>query len=175
MTLFTRTVKEVLSAGTDDLFGLNNKSGYLESISSPLTISNGRLERDGKSYGDCLNIVDCEFGSGGLSISDANIVNTSSLIEINTVSGVQNLKVARSTLVSGSLSGKHSVFTQQDPLHCVLVINMSGSRDWREKRALAYESKARTMELKVRQFREEQKELTADIELTLSTTVHALV
>ncbi|KAK2940107.1 hypothetical protein BLNAU_24988 [Blattamonas nauphoetae] len=147
MTLFTRTVKEVLSAGTDDLFGLNNKSGYLESISSPLTISNGRLERDGKSYGDCLNIVDCEFGSGGLSISDANIVNTSSLIEINTVSGVQNLKVARSTLVSGSLSGKHS--------------------RWREKRALAYESKARTMELKVRQFREEQKELTADIELTL--------
>ncbi|KAK2941499.1 hypothetical protein BLNAU_23596 [Blattamonas nauphoetae] len=27
MSLFTRTVKEVLSAGTDDLFGLNNKSG----------------------------------------------------------------------------------------------------------------------------------------------------
>ncbi|KAK2942913.1 hypothetical protein BLNAU_22172 [Blattamonas nauphoetae] len=31
------------------------------------------------------------------------------------------------------------------------------------------------MDLMVHQFREEQKELTADIERTLSTTVHALV
>ncbi|KAK2943759.1 hypothetical protein BLNAU_21329 [Blattamonas nauphoetae] len=82
----------------------------------PLTISNCRLQGDRHSRGDCLNILNCAFGSGGLSISDTSIVDTNSVFRISKVSGVRPIVLTRSNLVNGSLMLESGVVTRDDPL-----------------------------------------------------------
>ncbi|KAK2955914.1 hypothetical protein BLNAU_9074 [Blattamonas nauphoetae] len=89
---------------------------YLKDTSSPLTISNCRLQGDGQTSGHSLNIVDCDFGSGGLRVSDTEIVNTTSDFRTLSVTGVQPILVTRSNLVKGSLKVESNVFTTHDPL-----------------------------------------------------------
>ncbi|KAK2960261.1 hypothetical protein BLNAU_4814 [Blattamonas nauphoetae] len=95
----------------------------LKDPSSPLTISNCRLEGDQKSEGNCLSISGCAFGSGGLSVSDTEIVNTNSVFKISAVSGVTPVVVSRCNLVNGSLLVKYGTVTPHDPLlvvDCIL-------------------------------------------------------
>ncbi|KAK2944315.1 hypothetical protein BLNAU_20760 [Blattamonas nauphoetae] len=88
----------------------------LRDTSSHVTISNCRLQGDGNSSGSSLNIRYCDFGSGGLSVSDTEIVNRASLFSLSSVSGAQPLVVTRSNLEDGSLVVEYNVVTPHDPL-----------------------------------------------------------
>ncbi|KAK2951691.1 hypothetical protein BLNAU_13430 [Blattamonas nauphoetae] len=88
----------------------------LEDVSSPITISNCRLQGDGNVSDNCLSFRNCKFGSDGLTISDTQIVNTNSFSEISAVTGVQPFVVTRSTFVIGTLLVKSKVVTSHDPL-----------------------------------------------------------
>ncbi|KAK2963682.1 hypothetical protein BLNAU_1247 [Blattamonas nauphoetae] len=84
--------------------------------SSPLTISNCRLQGDGQTRGNCLYIFSCQFGLGGLSVSDTEIVNTNSVFKLSSITGVKPIVVTRSNLVCGSLIAESDVVTREDPL-----------------------------------------------------------
>ncbi|KAK2944867.1 hypothetical protein BLNAU_20210 [Blattamonas nauphoetae] len=94
----------------------------LEDSSALLTISNCRLKGDGLTSDDCLHILNCAFVSGGLSICDTEIVNTTSVFRIKTVSGARPIVVTRSLFVNGSLVVESDVITQHDPL---LIVDCS--------------------------------------------------
>ncbi|KAK2956325.1 hypothetical protein BLNAU_8692 [Blattamonas nauphoetae] len=87
-----------------------------ENTSSPVTISNYHLQGDGTSTGNCLDLRSCAFESGGLGISDTEIVNTNSLFKMYSVSGIKPIVVTRSSLVFGSLKIQSKVVTTHDPL-----------------------------------------------------------
>ncbi|KAK2955073.1 hypothetical protein BLNAU_10004 [Blattamonas nauphoetae] len=70
----------------------------LKDTSSHVTISNCRLRGDGNSTGNSIHLRYCDFGSGGLSVSDTEIVNRASPFSVYTVSGAQPLVVTRSNL-----------------------------------------------------------------------------
>ncbi|KAK2943784.1 hypothetical protein BLNAU_21289 [Blattamonas nauphoetae] len=99
----------------NDVKGMMKAHGEKDT-SSPLIISNCRLEGDGQSRGNFLHLVECAFGSGGLSISDTQIVNTSSSFSLKAVSGVKPIVVSRSAIVHGSLKVDSGVVTREDPL-----------------------------------------------------------
>ncbi|KAK2956352.1 hypothetical protein BLNAU_8719 [Blattamonas nauphoetae] len=87
-----------------------------ENTSSSVTISNCRLNGDNSSRGNCINLYYCEFESGGLSISDTEIINTNSSFKLAFVTGDKPIVVTRSNLVNGSLMVATSVVTPHDPL-----------------------------------------------------------
>ncbi|KAK2953246.1 hypothetical protein BLNAU_11872 [Blattamonas nauphoetae] len=89
---------------------------FLEDTSSPVTISNCRLQGDGTASDSCLYLRACYFGSDGLTISDTEIVNTNSFSSISAISGIQPVVVTRSNLVCGILQFDFSVDTTHDPL-----------------------------------------------------------
>ncbi|KAK2955964.1 hypothetical protein BLNAU_9124 [Blattamonas nauphoetae] len=88
----------------------------LENTSSPATVSNCRLQGDGQTRGNCLYIFSCDFGSGGLRISDTEIVNTNSDFDVKAVSGIKPIVVTRSNFAFGSLYVESQVVTTHDPL-----------------------------------------------------------
>ncbi|KAK2942537.1 hypothetical protein BLNAU_22524 [Blattamonas nauphoetae] len=88
----------------------------LESTHSLVTISNCRLLGDAISRGYALHIHDSDFGTGGFSVSDTEIVNETRTFSIYSVTGVRPVVLTRSTFVLGSLLVEHNVLPLKDPL-----------------------------------------------------------
>ncbi|KAK2944691.1 hypothetical protein BLNAU_20384 [Blattamonas nauphoetae] len=122
-TLYTSTSPSIVDSNFT-LSGVKKQSrngGFisfqtLEDTSSPPIICNCRLEGDGNSTGNCIYIRNCAFGSGGLSVTDTEIINTNSYFSLYSVSGVAPVVVSQSNLVNGTLMIEYNLVTQHDPL-----------------------------------------------------------
>ncbi|KAK2941611.1 hypothetical protein BLNAU_23488 [Blattamonas nauphoetae] len=88
----------------------------LKSTHSLVAMSNCRLQRDRNSIGHSLRILGCDFGSGGLSVSDTKIVNETRIFSLSSVTGIRPVVLTRSTYVTCALVVESSVVPLKDPL-----------------------------------------------------------